>query len=102
MRLVQYYRLRPWQKFDETLLLHRKIGKQQMVIHDDEIGFLRCAPRFDDMAPGIVGAFLPKAIFSGRGHERPNCRILGDRGKFCTVSAFGPMSPLAYRPDITG
>jgi hypothetical protein len=78
MCLVEDNCLGAGQELDETAFFHREIRKQQVVIDDDQVGFLCRAPGLYDMAIGVLRTFLPEAIVRGRCDEWPDRRIFGD------------------------
>jgi hypothetical protein len=60
VRLVDDDRFGVWQELDKALLFHRQVGKQQVVIDDHKIRFLRSTTRFDDVAARVFRTRLSK------------------------------------------
>ncbi len=95
MRLVENERVRAGQDLAEALLLDRQVGEQQVVVDHHQIGLLRRAPRLDDEAFAERGAVGAEAVLGGRGHARPQRRILRHLGQFGAIAG-----RRARRPDV--
>ena len=71
MRFVEDEGIGTRQDFAETFLSNRKIGKQKVVIDDDEIRFLRRLTRLHDIAIRKLRAFRTQAVFRRRSYLWP-------------------------------
>ena len=71
MGFIEYHGVRGSENVAEAILLERKIGEQQMMINDYDVGFLRDAARGNHMATRKFLAALPKAVVASRGDLRP-------------------------------
>src|SRR5579862_5573117 len=100
MRLIEYERVSPRKNLAEAFLFDRQVGEQQMMVHHDEIGFLRRASRLDHEAIAKLWALRAKAIFGGRGNARPQRRLLHNLGEFAAIPAARALAPLAYRLQL--
>src|SRR5207342_3973662 len=76
MCLVDDERLRTRQDFAESLLLERQVGKQQVVVDDDQIRRLRALASLHDEAFGPEWAFVAQAVLGRTRHHRQQWRIL--------------------------
>ena len=93
MRLIEDEGMRAGQDFAETFLADGEVGKQQVVIDDDDVGFLRGAARLDHEAVVEERAIAAEAVFRGRSHPRPQRRILGQLGKFGAIATLRRLRP---------
>jgi hypothetical protein len=96
MRLIQDHGLRARQQIAEALVLEREIGKQQVVIHDHDVGGLRVAPRLEHMAASELGTLLAQAVFTRRGNVRPERRLLRQIGEFRQIARLGGRRPACH------
>ena len=93
MRLVENEGISAGQDFAETFLAYRKVGKQQVMIDDDQVSFLRGLSCLHDMAISELGTFRTQAILGRRGDLRPQRRVFRNFGQFrlvATQRALGP------------
>ena len=100
MRLVEDDGVGTGQELDKTLLLHRKIRQQEVVVHDDEVGFLRCTACFDHVAFLVDRAFTAKTVVSSRRDKRPDARIFRNLDQFGAIAGLCPVSPLPHRVQV--
>ena len=96
MRLIQDDGLGAGQQIAESLVLEREIGQQQMMIHDDDVGGLRVAARFEHMAARELRALLAEAVFARRGNARPDRRLLRQVGEFGKIARLGGRRPARH------
>ncbi len=87
VRFVEDERVRAGQDLAEAFLLDRKIGEQEMMIDDDDVGFLRRAPSLDDEAVVEQRTLGAEAVLGGRRHARPERRILRHVGELGAIAA---------------
>jgi len=71
VRFVQDERVRRAENVAETVLLQRQIGKQQMMIHDNEVGFLSAPAGERDMTAREFAAAAAQTVVACRGHLTP-------------------------------
>ena len=102
MSLIENDCLGARQKFDEALLFHSEIGKQQMVVDHDEIGFLCRASRLDHMTLLVQRASIAETVVGRRGDERPDGRVLLDFGQLGTIAADSSMTPFPNLIQVVG
>ena len=86
VRFVDHEHLRAGQDFAEAFLLQRQVGEQQMVIDDDHIGRLRALARLHHEAVFPERTFAAQAVVGGRGDQRQQRRILGQRIEFGQIA----------------
>ena len=79
----------------EIVLLESQVGEKQMVIDDDEVGFLGALVHGGDKALVEVVALLPGAGVSARVEARPQIGIVGKKGELAAIAGFGELRPLA-------
>ena len=100
VRLVQDDRFGTRQKLDKSFLLHREVGQQQVMIHDDEVRFLCGLARLCHVATRVLPAFLAKAVVGRRRHERPDWRILRNLDQLRPVAALRAVTPGTHFVEI--
>jgi hypothetical protein len=86
VRLVDDEGLRTRQDLAEAFLFQRKVGEQQVMVHDDDVGRLRARPRLHDETLAPERAFAAQAVVGGAGHHRQQRRILGQGLEFGQVA----------------
>ncbi len=74
MCLVEDECFRAGQDLAEALLLGGEVGKQQVVVDDDQIRVLRLAPRLEDEAVAMERAIDPEAVLACRRDAWPQRR----------------------------
>ncbi len=100
VRLVDDERIDRRQQFAEAFLFERHVGKQQMVIDDDQFGFLRAPPGRQHVALAVPVAVRAEAVLGGRGDTRPDRRVFGYAGQFGDVAAAGAAGPVLYACEL--
>ena len=93
MRLIEDHRIGGAEKVAETVLLQREIGKQQVMVDDDEVRRLRVAPCRHHMTARVVRAALTQAVVAGRGDLRPDRLGLGHAGHFGQIARLRDRRP---------
>ena len=87
--LVDDKRIRTGQQFAETVVFDRKIGAQQVMIDHHDVGLLRTPARLDQMTLAPRVARLAQTVVAGRGHQRPDRRVLGHVTQLADIAALG-------------
>ena len=95
MRFVQDHGVRARQQIGESLVLERKIGEQQVMVHDDDVGGLCGTAGLDHVAAGVLRALLAQAVLASRGDRRPDGRLLRQIGELRKVAGLGHAPPNA-------
>ena len=62
----------------KALVAHGKIGKEQMMIDDDDVAFQRAPVHLRDEAAVELLAFLPRAQIASRIQLPPDAAVLGN------------------------
>ena len=70
-----------------------KIGKEEMVVDDDDVGFESLAAHLGDEAALIIGACGAQACVGARVELLPERTRFGQAGEFGTVTGFGLLLP---------
>ena len=82
------------------LLPHRKIGKEQVVIDDDDVRLERAAAHLGDEAAAIIGTGRPQAGLAARVELVPQRARFRQLGKLRAVAGFGRLLPLGDLPVL--
>jgi hypothetical protein len=69
VRLVEDHRLRTGQQLAETLVLHRQVREQQVVIDHHDVRGLRLAPRGGHVAARVGRTGIAEAVLARRGER---------------------------------
>ena len=80
-------------------LAHRRVGAQQMVVHDDQVGFERPPAHARDEAVVVARAVAPDAVLRRRGDVVPERIVVRQVFHLRAVTRFGPVRPLPQRVD---
>ncbi len=76
------------------LLLDGEIGKEQVVVDDDDVGLERLAPHLGDEAAAVVRTGRAEAGVAARVELVPESARLGQSGKLGAVAGLGGLLPL--------
>ncbi len=102
VRFIENDRFRSGQEFDEALLLHGEIGKQQVMVDDDEIRLLGGTTRVDDMTFLVLGTFGAEAVLGRGGNQRPDGRVFRNVGQLGAITGRRPIPPFANDFQVRG
>ncbi len=95
MRLVENHRGIFGQDRAEIVLANGEIGEKQVVIHDDEVGFLRALVHGGDETLLKFGALLAAAEVAARVDAVPEFRVVGKKRELAAIAGFGQLAPVA-------
>jgi len=77
VRLVEDHGVALRQQLPRAFVAQHDVGEEQVVVHHHNVRLQRLAPRLEDEALLVIRALLAQAVLAGRGHLRPDRRVLG-------------------------
>ena len=78
----------------EIVLADGEIGEKEMMIHDDQVGFVRPLVHRRDEATLKFRALLPGAQVAARVDAVPKLGVVGQERQFAAVAGFGKLLPV--------
>src|SRR6266852_3543687 len=97
---VKHHRRIFRQDASEIVLLQRQVRKKQVMVHDDQIRFLRPLLHRGDEAFPELRALLPRAGVPARVHPRPQLRIVRQKRKLRAIPGLRQLRPILDLPEL--
>ena len=76
MCLVEYRDVDAREQLGHAAVAQRHVGKEKMVIDDNDVGGHRIAPRLHHVALAVLGALRAETVLARRGHQRNHAAAL--------------------------
>src|SRR5690606_14351914 len=88
------------QQLAEASVLQGKVREQEMVVHDDDVGLLRGAPRGRDEAVVEPRAACAQAVLDRRGDDGAERMVLGEIVDLREIAARARAAPLRQASEL--
>ena len=79
----------------EIVLANGEIGEEEMMVHDDQVGFVRALVHRRDEAALKFRALLPAAQVAARVDAIPELGIVGKKSELAAIARFRQFLPVA-------
>ena len=103
MGLVENHRVAGRQQLGQAFVAQHDVGKEQMMVDDDNVGIQCILARLHDETFLMKRAVRPETVVAGGRHERPDRGVLRHIGEERAVAALARLSEgddLAQMPRV--